>query len=171
MSGAVGHGCWPLYLWNWETIPKIWEKQKQIKRETGLGLALSCTRSVFILLLFYYLFIFLSIYFFFSHSPFMNSGLGSEGNHIVTIKPPPESSRSTSRGSWRVRGKLKIITNVWIFLDILWHGRIHLYIPLCIRGLVGSSKNGRICFWNEILHWIMLKNNDNKINVILFNYL
>ena len=43
----------------------IWEKQ--IKRETGLGLALPCTRAVFIvfiLLLVYYLFMHLSIYFF-----------------------------------------------------------------------------------------------------------
>ena len=87
-------------------FPRFGEKQKQIKRETGLGFALSCTRSVFILfyfivgLLFILLFIFLSIYFFFVHSPFMNSGLGSEGNHIVAIKPPPEFSRSTSRGCW-----------------------------------------------------------------------
>ena len=70
----------------------IWEKQ--IKRETGLGLALPCTRAVFIvfiLLLVYYLFIYLfmhlSIYFF--HSPFMNSGLGSEGNHILTSHHHP----------------------------------------------------------------------------------
>ena len=53
-----------------------------------LGFAPPCTRAVFIvfiLLLVYYLFFFLyaSIYLFF-HSPFMNSGLGSEGNHIVT---------------------------------------------------------------------------------------
>ena len=66
VSGAVGHGCCPLYLWwNWENISTIWEKQKQIKRETGLGFALPCTRSVLILfyfivglLLFIYLFFF-----------------------------------------------------------------------------------------------------------------
>ena len=78
-------------------ISTIWEKQ--ITRETGLGFALPCTRSVFILFyfivgllfiyLFIYLFIFLSIYLFFSHSPFMNSGLGSEGNHIVTSHRHP----------------------------------------------------------------------------------
>ena len=66
MSGAEGHGCWPLYVWNWEKISAIcWEKQ--IKCETGLGLALPCTRAVFIvfiLLLLYYLFMHLSIYFF-----------------------------------------------------------------------------------------------------------
>ena len=91
VSGAEGHGCWPLYVWNWEKISTIWEKQ--IKRETGFSFALPCTRSVYILFyfivvllfifLFIYLFFYLSIYFFF-HSPFMNSGLGSEGNHIVT---------------------------------------------------------------------------------------
>ena len=69
VSGAEGHGCWPLYVWNWKKISTIWEKQ--IKREAGLGFALPCTRSVFILfyfivgLLFIYLFIFLSIYLFF----------------------------------------------------------------------------------------------------------
>ena len=77
----------------------VWEKQKQIKRETGLGFALPCTRSVFIL--FYFIVgLLLSIYLFiFFHSPFMNSGLGSEGNHAHGhITPPPEFSRSTSRG-------------------------------------------------------------------------
>ena len=50
-------------------ITTIWEKQ--IKRETGLGFALPCTRSVFILFsfivgfLFIYLFFYLSIYLFF----------------------------------------------------------------------------------------------------------
>ena len=72
---------------------------KQVIRETGLGFALPCTRSVFILfylivgLLFIYLFlcffIYLSIYLFFFHSPFMNSGLGSEGNHIATSHHHP----------------------------------------------------------------------------------
>ena len=52
-------------------FPRFGEKQKQIKRETGLGFALSCTRSVFILfyfivgLLFIYLFFYLSIFSFF----------------------------------------------------------------------------------------------------------
>ena len=74
VSGAVGHGCWPLYLWNWEKISKIWEKQKQLKRETGLGFALSCTRSFWFILfyfivdlLFIYLFFYLSIFSFFIH--------------------------------------------------------------------------------------------------------
>ena len=81
VSGAVGHGCWPLYIWNWENISTIWEKQKQIKCETGLGFALPCTRSVFIL--FYFIVgLLLSIcLFIFFHSPFMKSGLGSEGHH------------------------------------------------------------------------------------------
>ena len=154
MSGAVGHGCWPLYLWNWEKISTILEKQKQIKRETGLGFALPCTRSVFILfyfivgLLFIYLFIFLSIYFFF-HSPFMNSGLGSEGNHIVTSHHHPNFPGVPPGAAGRVQWQTKNNNNVWIFLDILLHGRIHLYIPLCIRGWVGSGKNRRICFSNE----------------------
>ena len=99
VSGAEGHGCWPLYVWNWEKISTIWEKQ--IKRETGLGFALPCTRSVFILFyfivgllfiyLFIYLFIFLSIYLsiFFSIRLFMNSGLGSEGNHFVISHRQP----------------------------------------------------------------------------------
>ena len=155
MSGAVGHGCWPLYLWNWEKISTILEKQKQIKRETGLGFALPCTRSVFILfyfivgLLFIYLFIFLSIYFFF-HSPFMNSGLGSEGNHIVTSHHHRIFQEYLPRLLGGCSGKRKIIPNVWIFLDILLHSRIrHLYIPLCVRGWVGSGNNGRICFSYE----------------------
>ena len=120
VSGAEGHGCWPLYVWNWEKISTIWEKQ--IKRETGLGFALPCTRSVSILfyfivgLLFIYLFFYLSIYFFF-HSPFMNSGLGSEGNHIVTshLHPNFPVVPPGLLGGGACSGKLKIITNVWIF--------------------------------------------------------
>ena len=101
VSGGVGHGCWPLYLWNWENISTIWEKQKQIKRETGLGFALPCTRSVFILFYFIVGLLFSIYLFIFFHSPFMNSGLGSEGNHAYGhITPPPEFSRSTSRGCW-----------------------------------------------------------------------
>ena len=74
-----------------EKISTIWEKQKQIKRETGLGFALPRTRSVFILLYFIVgllLSIYLSIYFF-CHSPFMISGLGSEGDHMVTSHHHP----------------------------------------------------------------------------------
>ena len=101
-------------------ITTIWEKQ--IKRETGLGFALPCTRSVFILFsfivgfLFIYLFFYLSIYlFFFFHSPFMNSGLGSEGNYIVTSHRHPNFSGvppGAAGPQGACSGKLKIITTV-----------------------------------------------------------
>ena len=114
VSGAEGHGCWPLYVWNWEKISTIWEKQ--IKRETGFGFALPCTRSVYILFyfivgllfifLFIYLFFYLSIYFFF-HSPFMNSGLGSEGNHIVTSHHHPNFPGVPPGAAGRVQWQTK----------------------------------------------------------------
>ena len=80
--------------------------KNQIKRETGLGFALPCIRSVFILfyfivgLLFICLFINLSIFF---HSPFMNSGLGSEGNHIVTSHHHPYFPRVPPGTAGRVQ--------------------------------------------------------------------
>ena len=118
----------------------------------------ACTRSVFIsfyfivgllfICLFIYLFIYLSIYLFF-HSPFMNSGLGSEENtssHHTTTRIFQECLPGLLGGC---SGKINIVTNVWIFLDNLLQGRIHLYIPLCIRGWMESGKIGRICFSNE----------------------
>ena len=96
---------------NWEKISTILEKQ--IKRETGFGFALPCTRSVFILfyfivgLLFIYLFIYLSIYCFFFHSPFMNSGLGSEGNHILTSHHHPNFPGVPPGAAGRVQWQTK----------------------------------------------------------------
>ena len=89
--------------------------EKQIKRETGFGFALPCARSVFILfyfivgLLFIYLFIYLSIYllFFFFHSSFMNSGLGSEGNHILTSHHHPNFPGVPPGAAGRVQWQTK----------------------------------------------------------------
>ena len=51
------------------------------------GLYLFHSTLLLVYYLFVYLFFYLSIFFF--HSPFMNSGLGSEGNHIVTSHRHP----------------------------------------------------------------------------------
>ena len=50
------------------------------------------------------------------HSPFMNSGLGSEGNHIVTSHHHPNFPGVPPAGLLGgCSGKLKIIANVSIF--------------------------------------------------------
>ena len=100
--------------------PFMCEIGKRLYVKTGLGFALPCTRSVFILFylivgllficfflsFFLSLFICLSIYYFF-HSPFMNSGLGSEGNHIVTSHHHPNFPGVPPGAAGRVQWQTK----------------------------------------------------------------
>ena len=54
-----------------------------------------------------YLFIYLSIYCIFFHSPFMNSGLGSEGNHIATSHHHPNFPGVPPGAAGRVQWQTK----------------------------------------------------------------
>ena len=70
---------------------RFWQNRLNVKQDSVvLCLVLGLYLFYSILLLVDYLFIHLSMYLLFLfHSPFMNSGLGSEGNHILTSHHHP----------------------------------------------------------------------------------
>ena len=86
-------------------FPRFWKNRLNVKQDSVLlclvpGLYLFYS----ILLLVYCLFIHLSMYLLFLfHSPFMNSGLGSEGNHIVTSHHHPNFPGVPPGAAWRVQ--------------------------------------------------------------------